>query len=186
MSFKESILIPKSVYLQLVSHKNKGSPNHSSSNKKTKQQNERRPVAKKFPEMSYELLKDERRKKRVAERARRRNLNKYYQKKREQSQVEPPGLNSDGAEGSLLDNFPENKRHYVARLLSTLRKYRSVISWNPRNYQVTINGVHYPGSNLVDIIYYLCMDGYNTFIKAEGYGRTALWFRGAAWHSFRG
>jgi hypothetical protein len=58
-------------------------------------------------------------------------------------------------EQDLLSMFPPETQFKVKRLLLLLRKHSNLVTWDPKTYELTIFGKHYPKSNIIDIISYL-------------------------------
>jgi len=51
--------------------------------------------------------------------------------------------------------FPPDDRFKVYRILSILKNQSHDFKWDPKSFEITLNGEFLPGSNIIDIISYL-------------------------------
>lgn len=52
---------------------------------------------------------------------------------------------------SIVQEFSSKKVPYASIILSKIVQHPESISWNDK-FEVTINGVHYPGSNIIELL----------------------------------
>lgn len=55
----------------------------------------------------------------------------------------------------VLLNFPLEDRPDVRKILHVLESHKDDIFWNKKDQTVTVDGIHYPNSNIIDILQYL-------------------------------
>jgi hypothetical protein len=100
----------------------------------------------------------------VGEDSKQAQFRKFLEEKRRHSYVKNVGATSGllkeasitpQDEQDLLTMFPPETQFKVKRLLLLLRRHSNLVTWDPKTYELTIFGKHYPKSNIIDIISYL-------------------------------
>ena len=51
--------------------------------------------------------------------------------------------------------FQPTTQPNILQILNFIRQQGDAVMWNPKNFEVTIYGKHYPGSNIVDMLHFL-------------------------------
>ena len=67
----------------------------------------------------------------------------------------PYNLSNKLDEDSILKFFDNIERQIILKILTILKMNSSVISWDNDSHELIINGKHYAGSNIVDVLTYL-------------------------------
>ena len=82
----------------------------------------------------------------------------------------PYNLNNKLDEYSILKFFNNIERPIILKILTILKMNSGVISWDNDSHKLIINGKHYAGSNIVDILTYLTSKhNHNRFYVSTDY-----------------
>ena len=88
-------------------------------------------------------------------------LNQMAQKRRKKipltsaTSAAPYNLSNKLDKDSILKFFDNIERPIILKILTILKMNRTVISWDNDSHQLIINGKHYAGLNIIDILTYL-------------------------------
>ena len=62
-------------------------------------------------------------------------------------------------ERHILSYFPLSKHFRVYKLIKMLRNQPDIFSWDDDTFEITVEGVHYPNSNFIDMLTYFTSQG---------------------------
>ena len=91
----------------------------------------------------------------------------------------PYNLSNKLDEDSILKFFDNIERPIILKILTILKMNSGIISWDNDSHELIINGKHYAGSNIVDILTYLtCKHNHDRFYVSADYSdRTSKLYR---------
>ena len=150
MSFKESILIPKAVFLDLKEKLEKGEVGGGEEKKKKKKSTPKKKKAKTTEENK------KKKKSKISDA----DLIKYYRKLNKGDKIESKKdatefLSVFKPEYEILKNFPKEEHHVIFRIMKIVWENSDIIKYNPKSFEVTIHGFFYSNSHLIEILSYL-------------------------------
>ena len=150
MPFQKSVLIPSEYYEKNVKNKIETNRNMMAQKNTDKE----KPIKKKKSNVQ--------RSKQVSKKSSIRYvLNQMAEKRRKQipltsvTSAAHYNLSKKLDEDSILKFFNNIERPIILKILTILKMNSGVISWDNDSHKLIINGKHYAGSNIVDILTYL-------------------------------
>lgn len=178
MSYKESVLIPKSSFITISKKPNdsekKSRKRKASPPPKLKKVKKRKPLSNTMTEARKSRAN--KRKATINTLKKRSRLNKLSKERSERllaRAIKPnEGLVSASTtiaedRKSLYRFFPRQDHHIIHRVMDILSKYSDRITWDNKSYEVTFSGKFYPETSLIDMLNYL-LDNGSSFRTEEG------------------
>ncbi len=152
MSFVESILIPKSSFLDIkekLNNKNKKNNNNVVVNTSTPKKTRKKKKKTTTTNDDNKINEDVKNRLEFAKRI-------YKKQTRQQKNFgQKPTHVGYKPEYDILRFFPKDESYVVFRIMKIIWENKSIINYDMDTYELTIKGKFYPNSSLVDILSYL-------------------------------
>ena len=150
MPFQKSVLIPSKYYEKNVKNKIKTNRNMTARKNTDKQKllKKKKSNVQRSKQAGKKLLI-------------RYVLNQMAKKRRKKipltsaTSAAPYNLSNKLDEDSILKFFDNIERPIILKILTILKMNSSIISWDNDSHELIINGKHYAGSNIIDVLTYL-------------------------------